>query len=357
MSSPRIRSVSAVVCNFNGAAYLEECLRALQTQDGLDEILVVDNASTDGSLELLREHFPELEVLRLEANGGPCVARNRGMLAARNDWILAVDNDAVLAPDCLAKLRRALEDRPDCVIAQPRSVRDDDPTVVHYDGGAFHYVGLLALRNFYTPVTQATGDGVTDTDALIGIAPLLDRRAVLAVDGYDEDFFYLAEDYDLALRLRQTGQRLCSVSDAIVRHKGGTAGLSFRGGGYPARRAYLMSRNRWLLLAKNHAGWTLFVSLPGLFVYESAWLIFATLQGHLVPHLRGKWHVLGALRRTLKKRRRVQARRIVGDRELLVGGPLTLSPSLLERPPARALARLLDGTLAAWWFVARTLVR
>lgn len=354
---PRIRGISAVVCNFNGEGYLEECLDSLVAQgDQLDEILVVDNASTDRSLEILAEKYPDLLVFALAENGGPCVARNLGMRAAKHRFVLAVDNDAVLEPGCVARLRSALEADRGLSVAQPRSVRDDAPEVVHYDGGHFHYVGLLALTNFYSDRSEAVGEGVVETDALIGISPLVDKRAVLAVGGYDEDFFYLAEDYDLALRLRQVGNRLCTVSEAIVRHKGGTAGLSFRGGGYPQRRAYLMSRNRWILLLKCHRFGTLFASLPGLFVYESVWLVFATLEGHLGVHLRGKWDVLKGLRSTLAKRHEVQRRRTVDDRELLVGGPLTLSPSLVEKPLARKAAGAIDAVLRGWWAIARWFV-
>lgn len=352
---PRIPGVSAVVCNFNGEAYLEECLESVLAQPELDEVLVIDDASTDGSVALVRARFPEVTVIELAENGGPCVARNAGMRAARHRWVLAVDNDAVLAGDVLPKLRAALEARPDVCVAQVRSVVAAEPDRVHYDGGAFHYVGLLALRNFYRPLAEAEGEGVIDADALIGICALMDRDLVLSHGGYDEGFFYLAEDYELAYRLRVQGERLVSVEDALVRHRGGTAGLSFRGGGYPERRAYLHARNRWWILAKGYALRTLLVALPGLLLYELVWLAFATLQGHLGAHLRGKRDFLRGLGPVLRSRRAVQKGRRVRDRDLLVGGPLTLSPSLVEKPLARFAARLLDGLLRAWWWVARPL--
>jgi GT2 family glycosyltransferase len=277
------------------------------------------------------------------------------MRAARHRWVLAVDNDAVLAPDLLPKLRAALEERPDAMLAQPRSVRDDAPDVVHYDGGAFHYVGLLALRNFWAPLVTAEGAGVLETDALVAIAALLDKQRVLAVGGYDETFFYLAEDFDLALRLRQAGERLLLVEDAIARHKGGTRGLSFRGGSYPMSRARLFARNRWLLIAKDYALRTIVVALPGILVYEAVWLLFVTLQGHLGAHLSGKLDFFRGLSGTLRARRDVQARRRVPDRALLVGKPLSLSPSLVASGAARAAARALELVLAGWWGIARWL--
>lgn len=354
----RLGPISAVVCNYNGEDYLAGCIESLQaSEEGLDEIVVVDNASEDGSVELIRRRFPEVKLLRLFANGGPCVARNAGMRAARNRWVLAVDNDAVLAPDVLGGLRAALETHPDGVAAQPRSVFANEPDRVHYDGGRFHYVGLYSLRNFCKPRAEARGEGVVAVDGLIAIAVLLDRDAVLACGGYDESFFILFEDYDLALRLRIAGHACYSVEDRVVLHRGGTPGISFRkGAAYPRIRAYYHSRNRWLLLVKNHAWRTLVVSLPGIVLYELVWSLFTLLKGHLGAHLSGKLGFLRAARATLRERRRVQASRRVPDGALLVGGPLTFSPQLVRSRWARLASRLLSGALRGWWVLARPLV-
>jgi len=303
----------------------------------------------------LTERYPGVRILASVANRGPGAARNAGMRAARNRWVLAVDNDAVLEPDTLERLLAAHAACPDAVVLQPRSLVDDDPERVHYDAGWFHYVGLLSLRNFYAPLSEAEGEGVVDVDALVGIAPLVDRDALLGVGGYDEDYFYLAEDFDLALRLRLAGHRIVAVEDALVRHRGGSAGLSFRGGGYPERRAYLHARNRWILLAKCLRARTLVLASPGILLYELVFTAFAALEGNLGAHLRGKRDFFRTLDGTRAKRRAVQATRRLRDRELLVGGPLTLSPSLLESTPRRLFARTLNGALAAWWWLVRGL--
>ena len=351
----RIPAVSAVVCNYNGESYLEECLSAVLAQEGLAETIVVDDGSSDKSVALVRERFPTVEVLELGQNRGPCAARNAGMRAARQRWVLAVDNDAMLDPGVLAKLRAALEARPDCSIAQVRSVLHDEPSRIHYDGGDFHYAGAIALKNFYTPLAEARDSGIVDANALIGITALLDRDVVLAAGGYDEELFYLSEDYELALRLRIQGVKLLSVEDALVRHRGGTVGLSFRGGAYPRRRVFLHSRNRCWILAKNYSARTLLVAMPGILLHELAWLLFALKQRELGRYLAGKLAFLRSSKRVLRARRTVQTLRKVPDRELLVGGPLTLSPSLLATAPARFAARTLDLLLRTWWTLVRPL--
>jgi GT2 family glycosyltransferase len=350
--SPRIPAVTAVVCNYNGERYLEECLRSVLAQ-GADEVMVVDDASTDGSVAFVRARFPGVVVHVLAQNRGPCAARNAGMRAARHRWVLAVDNDAVLEPGVLARLRAALEERPEACLAQPRSVHYDDPTRVHYDGGSFHYLGLIALRNFHTPLAEAEGHGVIEADALIGICALLDRDVVLARGGYDEGLFYLAEDLDLSLRLRLAGERLLSVEEALVRHRGGTAGLSFRGGSYPRKRVFLHARNRRSILVKNLRWRTLLLALPAFALYELVWALFALKSGDLAAQLAGRLAFLRALPLTLRARGAVQAQRRVPDRTLLVGGPLVLSPSLVAHPLARRFARGLDLCLRAWWRLVR----
>ena len=177
---------------------------------------------------------------------------------------------------------------------------------------------------------------------------------MLAAGGYDEALFALAEDYDLALRLRVAGARLLSVEDALVRHRGGTPGMSFRGARYPERRAYLHAKNRWIIVGKSYAARTLLVALPALVVYELVWAVFALGQGHLGATLRGKLDFLREeLAPTRAKRARVQAARRVRDRELLVGGPLTFSPQLVAKPFARRLAGALSACFRGWWTVVR----
>ncbi len=353
----RVGPISAVVCNYNGAQYLRTCLDALLVcGDRLAEVLVVDNGSSDDSLALLAAEYPTVRVVCMQVNAGPGAARNAGMQAARERWVLAVDNDAELTPGCLERLIHALEMDPQAVLAQPRSVLAHEPERVHYDGAWFHYAGLFSLRNFYQPIGRAEGKGVLAVDGFVSICGLLDRDVVLDLGGYDESFFILFEDYDLSLRLRLVGHRILIDEDAIVLHRAGTAGISFRAADYPARRAYFHSRNRWLLLVKNHRWRTLLVSAPGILVYELFWLAFAASRGHFLVHLRGKAAFLRRLPAALHRRRMIQRRRTVRDRDLLVGGPLTLSPQLLAKPMARAAAGLLSRTLEGWWRLVRPLV-
>ena len=141
--------ISVVICNYNGEGHLPPCLAALKELEGVvDEWILVDNESTDRSLEIVAEHAPHIRVIPSGSNAGPAVARNLGIAAAKNRWVLSIDNDAVLEPNVLERLSAAVAAHPGTAIAQPRSVFAHEPDRVHYDGGSFHAAGLIALRNF-----------------------------------------------------------------------------------------------------------------------------------------------------------------------------------------------------------------
>ncbi len=357
MSGPAhpLGPVSVVVVNFDGQAYLGRCLDALRAAGpGIDEWLLVDNASSDGSLAIAAR-YTELRVLRLERNDGPSPARNAGLRAARNRWVLLLDNDALLQPGALARLIEAVEQGgSEVVLAQPRSVFDHDPQRVHYDGGSAHYAGLIALRNFYVPLAEAAGEGAVEIGSAVAVALLVDRERVLAAGGFDARYFILFEDLDLSFRLRARGWKLLAVEDALVRHMGGTSGISYREGpAYPPRRVYLHARNRWIFLFKNYSAWTLCVCAPGLVLYELAGFGFALLAGAPLAWMRGKLDFLRGLGDVLRARAECRAGRTRGDGALLVGGPLTSTPDAVKGFARHAAQHALDLALRAWWALAR----
>jgi len=345
--------VTATVCNWNGRAYLGDCLRALLAQTRPPgRIVVYDNASTDGSSDLVRAEFPAVELVAMGCNDGPAAPRNRGLAEATTPWVLQVDADAILAPDCLERLLADAESS-GAVVAMPRALFDGDRTRIHYDGGWFHYVGVMTLDRFFAPLAGAPGEA-EDVDAVISMALLLRRDAVAPIGGYDPGYFILFEDHDLSFRLRARGMKLRRVPAARVFHREGTAGTSYREGpDYPARRARLHSRNRWRLLLRNHSTAALLLGLPGILAYELVWIAFAASQGLLGAWWAGKRELLAELPALLRQRRELQAARTVGDGELLRARPLSHAPMVRRGAVARCGERGLDLFLRGWWAVMR----
>jgi GT2 family glycosyltransferase len=348
--------VTATVCNFNGRPYLGDCLKALLEQTTPPaRVVVYDNASQDESVAFVKDRFPQVEVVPMAGNLGPGAPRNRGLEEAKTRYVLQVDSDVVLAKDCLEVLLADAE-RSGAAITMPRALFDGDRGRVHYDGGSFHYVGVMTLRNFFAP-RPAQAEAPLDVDAVIAMALLVRREAALAAGGYDLGYFILFEDHDLSYRLRARGERLRLVPQAIVFHREGTAGISYREGpAYPARRAFLHSRNRWRLLLRNHSTSALLLGLPGLLAYELFWFCFALVKGLVGPWFQGKREVLSQWRQLMGQRRELQRARKVGDRDLLRAQPLTHAPMVRRGAVSRVAERLLDAWLRAWWWVVRPLL-
>ncbi len=347
--------VTATICNWNGRAYLGDCVRALQAQTRPPRrIVVYDNASTDGSAAWVRDHCPGVDVVDMGSNLGPGEPRNRGLFEATSEWVVQVDADAILAPDCLERLLADAE-ATGAAVVMPRALFDGDRRRVHYDGGSFHYVGVMTLRNFFAPLPPP--EPARDVDAVISMALLMRRATVAAMGGYDVGYFILFEDHDLSYRLRARGERLRLVPDAHVFHREGTAGLSYREGPtYPQRRAYLHSRNRWRLLLRNHSTAALLLGLPGILAYELMWIAFATARGLLKPYLQGKRALIAELPELRRARRELQRARKVGDGTLLRAEKLTHAPMVRRGVGARVAETLLDAFLRSWWFLMRPLL-
>ncbi len=349
--------VSLCIVNYNGLRHLERTLPAVAAiAHEFVDVLLVDNASTDASVAFARANFPDLRIVQLARNDGPGAARNAGLDAARTDLVLFIDNDVVPEPGCAAKLAAALAADPRAAVAAPRILYAHRPEVVQYDGADNHYLGLMILHHQDQPLAMASDRRVRAVDGVVSAAFMV-ARSRLAGERFDPAFFIYVEDHDFGLRLRLTGARILSVPDALCLHGDGSDGLSVRAvGNYTRKRAYLLIRNRWLLLLKNYSGRTLFVLAPALLVFEAAQLALATKKGWLAEWWSALRWILAHRREILAERARIQARRRIADRELLRGGPVPFRAELTTSPFERLARRLLDGFAIAYWRVAAVLL-
>ncbi|MEQ8764861.1 MAG: glycosyltransferase family 2 protein [Planctomycetota bacterium] len=345
--------ITVAITNFNGERYLPDLLDAVAALTPPPEaVLLVDDRSTDRSLEIVRAHALEVRVLEQEVNAGPGPARNRALDEASTPWVLQLDNDTFPRPDCLAELAAVLEAHPQAAAVQARAVLRHDPKTVHYDGAYLHYAGIPIVRNFHRPL-EGLPTEPAPIDSFQGLALLLDREKVLAAGGYDPRFFFYAEDSDLAHRLRLAGNELWLAPRAIALHGEGTEGLSQRGDSYPSRRIFYLSRNRWILILKAYRWRTLVLALPGIALYELAWLVLAGMRGGLGAWLRARWDLLRQLGGVLEDRRRVQAARVLSDREILRADDVVFLPHLSEGSWQATAQRWLNASMRLWWSCIR----
>jgi hypothetical protein len=135
--------------------YLPQALDAAEPHTQFAEILVVDNASTDGSVTLLKSRYPQVRIVPLESNRGPGAARDTAFVAAQSDLILFQDNDVQLMPGCISWLLAALPLFPRALLVAPRVLYAHNPDVVQYDSADCQVLGLMSPRNANRPAAQA----------------------------------------------------------------------------------------------------------------------------------------------------------------------------------------------------------
>jgi GT2 family glycosyltransferase len=247
--------VAVIVVNWNGGQKTLDCLASLRQMDypGFD-VLVVDNSSTDGSMEAIRESFPEVSLIETGANLGFTGGNNVGMRHALDrgaDYVLLLNHDTEVATDLLTCLVDAVETDPEVGIAGPLIYYYDQPGTIWSAGGAVdRWRGQTRMIGLDELDSGQYGSAAREVDFVSGCA-LLARRSVLEQVGLlDERFFAYYEEVEWCLRARRAGFRTINVPGAKVRHK-----IS------PGQRAsspivhYYMTRNRLLFLKATGASW------------------------------------------------------------------------------------------------------
>ena len=349
--------LSLCVINFNGRAVLPSSLAvACALRHRFDEMLLIDNGSTDGSADSVEQDFEPFRVSRLGSNLGAGGARNAGLREARNDRILFIDNDVALTDRCITRLVEALDSRAEASLVAATIVYAHKRDTIQYDGAECHFLGIQVMLDENQPIA-AVPPAIREVGSLSTCAFLADRSRLPAGVTFDETFFYMFEDHDFGIRVRLQGSRILAVTDAYCYHGVGTEGLSIRQlGTYSTKRVYYLIRNRWIVILKNFSPRTLIVLTPFYLFYELAQLAIV---------IRKRWHrewlqaarwIVANFRMVLRERRQVQSTRRVRDRDLLVGGPLPFRAELTTGRVERLALGLLNGAARAYWVLASRLI-
>ncbi len=347
--------MGVAVVNYNGGERVLRVMAALKRQRyPIHEVVVVDNASTDGSPERIREQHPDARLVQLVTNSGPSFARNVGLRELGTTLVLLLDHDVYVEEDCVERLVRAYEaHRPTVVCPRIRLIPELD--VVQADGAALHYLGTLILRNAFTHVNSSPALA-GPVHGCISACLLLERKQVIEAGGFDELFFFYFEDMEFSMRLRAMGHRFWLEPEALVYHEraAGTPNLSFRGQGqYPPRRAYLTMRNRVLSILIHYRMRTLLTLLPALILYELATFVAACWKGWPRLWFRAWGWQFENRAAIMARRRRMQRLRSVDDRELLVGGPPPIAIAFLTSPFEKRMYAGLARFFTGYWNLAR----
>jgi GT2 family glycosyltransferase len=297
------RSAAVVIPSWNSRDLLPRCLGSLGEQGAELELLVVDNGSTDGSVDYLEaEGVPHVSLPR---NTGFAAAVNLGAARTESAAILVLNADTALEPGCVGRLLDALEADPALGGVQPRILQDEPGAGV---GSARLYSAGQALTRDGRAFELGAGEpqrpawlAPREVFGVCGAACLLRRELFAELGGYDESYFSFYEDVDLNVRARIAGRRFAYVPEAVVWHVGNASwSEGFRRPA--AENARLVARNRLATQVKLMPA----SAIPRIAVVEVGSLLRAARQHRLRATLAGKLAVLRRLPALLRERRRLR---------------------------------------------------
>lgn len=230
---PSAPLVSIVVVSWNTRELLRRCLESVARSELPCELIVVDNASVDGSAEMVRREYPSASLVQSDTNLGFGKANNLALKQARGEYVLLLNPDAELESGSLERLVDALRRRPDAAVAGPLVVNADgsvQSTRRRFPRGVTPFVESTMVQRWLSPkhpilrdyyVSDRGDDEPQDVDWLVGACLLVRRSAIDQVGGFDERFFMYFEETDWCRRFKQVGWAVVFEPSARARHLGG----------------------------------------------------------------------------------------------------------------------------------------
>ncbi|NJN66296.1 MAG: glycosyltransferase [Chloroflexaceae bacterium] len=309
---------SVVMVNYNSGTLLRQGIESvLRTAHPDDELVVVDNASTDGSIDAITQDFEGVRIVRSETNLGFGGGNNLGAQHARGEYLAFLNPDTRVEPGWLDTLIDCLEANPQAGLATPRILLLDAPDTINTCGNDMHYTGLTLCRGMGAPAdAYLTPEEVS---AVSGAAFVMRKGLFHTLGGFDEAFFLYMEDTDLSLRTRIAGYQCLYVPTSVVYHD-----YRLRFG---PRKTYYQEHGRYRLLLKSLEWRTLLLLAPALLLAEIVTWGFVLTRDklRLTNKLRAYASVMRNFRTIMRQRQQVQSLRRVQDYDIIKGCSASLA--------------------------------
>ena len=304
--------LTVVIPNYNGRALLQRMLPSLESQTFRSFVtVVVDDCSSDDSIEFLREHTPAVRVVALDSRGGVTAAMNACLAAADTELVGLFNNDMELDPECLSELVADLDRHPRIGSVTPKMLDFVDRAVFDGAGDLLDWRGGGRRRGHGTR-DAGQYDRAEEVFGPCGGAALYRRTALDLVGGFDEAYFAYYEDIDWAFRAQLAGVRCRYVPAAVLYHRGSAT----LGQGMTDQNCYQLWRNPVWLIAKCYPSATILRHAPTLLRGQAGNLYVAVRERKLHVWWRAMRDAAKGLPVALGKRRQVQSSRTIGLRQL-----------------------------------------
>lgn len=292
-----------IIPNLNGRQHLERCLPSVYAQSWRNfTLFLVDNGSTDGSVEWVQRAFPQVHVIRNQRNVGFAAANNQAIRASASEFVATLNNDTEVDADWLGALVEAMAAEPDIGMCASRMMRIGERNTLESAGVLVDKLGYAWHRGAGSRDTNAFFNSDSAFGPCAGAA--LYRRTMLEEIGlFDEDFFAYLEDVDLAWRAQWAGWKCRYVPEAVVYHA--HSATAKEGSAFKLR---LLGRNKVWMVCKNYPYPHILWYAPLIFLYDWMAVGYGTLRNRNMATLRGRLEALTGIPRMLAKRRRMLRR-------------------------------------------------
>lgn len=277
-----MQEVSVVIPNYNGLQYLEVCMEALENQTvGGFPIIVVDNGSTDGSLEWLRAHHPLVQQISLAENFGFCRAVNEGILASRTTYVILLNNDTKVHPEFVEEMVAGMKRHKKSFSCQAKMIQYYDRSRIDDAGNYYNALGWAYARGKGADVQKYHKE--EKIFAACGGAAIYRKKLFEELGYFDEEHFAYLEDLDVGYRARIQGYENWYLPRATVFHVGsGTTGSR-----YNQFKIRYSSRNNIYLIYKNMPVGQIILNFPLLVAGFAVKFVFFFRKGFGREYLAG----------------------------------------------------------------------
>lgn len=316
---------SIIIVSWNALQHLQEFLQSVIETDYPDfEIIIADNASTDGSADWIREHYPDVKITTLDQNYGYCGGNNRAVPIATGDVLVFLNNDVKVAPNWLKGLEKCFNSDEKIAAVQPKMLSYKEPEYFEYAGAAGGFLdkyGYPFCRGRIFDTVEKDEHQYETTEDILwasGAALAIRKEQFEWQGGFDEDFEFHMEEIDLCWRLWNHGYRVIYCPSSEVYHLGG--------GSLPMgspRKVYYNFRNNLMLLWKNYSSETLIKRFSVRYLLDIIAAVNTLLTfnfGEFGAIVKAHYHFLGLWRKTHAKRKQLNASRTNPD------NPSTVKP-------------------------------
>jgi len=302
--------VSIIIVNWNGKQHLEECLDSLSKQTlKAFETILVDNGSSDGSIEFVEKNFPAVKIIKLNKNEGFCRGNNIGLQHARGDFIALLNNDTLVDMHWLEELFKSMTKRSHVGICASCIVNYYSRAVLDTAGDGFDLCGVGYKIGEGMPITEFQKERYV-FGACAGAA--LYRRSMIDEIGFfDERFFAVGEDLDLSFRAMLAGYKCLYVPQAVVYHK-----INQTVGRNSDFLLYHSRRNVEYTFFKNMPFPLIIATLPLHIVYNLLTFTQALLQKRFTVFIKAKKDFIKNFKKLYKLRKKIQEKRKISLKEL-----------------------------------------